>query len=79
MNATPRYWALYTDKDLRCIPAPPGYLIIECEIAQPPSSKGRTVYVIFDPEDVTRLVKEARSVAIASRGKTLADSAEAKA
>lgn len=73
MNVVPRHWELHETPDLRVIPSPPGHLVIECEVVRPPSSKGRTVYVHFDPEDVTRLVKEARSAAIAARSKTLAE------
>lgn len=73
MNVVPKHWDLHEENDLRVIPAPVGHFVIECEVANPPSSKGRTVYVHFEPEDVVRLIKEARSVAIAARSTTLTE------
>ena len=40
------------------------FLAIECEVVNPPSSEGRTVYVFFDDEDVTKVLLELRSAAI---------------
>lgn len=71
MNAVPRLWTLHDAEELREIPAPPGHFVIECVVAHPPSSAGRTVYVHFDPENLTRLVKQARSAAIQARSKPM--------
>lgn len=73
MIVVPRHWDLHEENDLRVVPAPVGHLVLECEVSQPPSSKRRTVYVYFEPEDVVRLIKEARSVAIAARSTTLTE------
>lgn len=68
MNIVPRLWQLSgNEEELRVVPAPPGHLVIECEVISPPSSARRTVYVHFTPENVTRLVREARSAAIQAR------------
>lgn len=42
-------------------------IVIECEIMNPPSSKGKTIYVFFNAEDVTKALLEFRSSARLAR------------
>lgn len=58
--------------DIAAISIGDGQLWIECELTEPPSQKGRSVDVYFDPDDVTKLVVAARSAAIAARSKPIA-------
>ena len=46
-------------------------LIVECEVADPPSVKGRTVYLHLWPEDITRLLLLLRDEAIHARSQPL--------
>lgn len=68
MRVRPRkHW----DDELKVIPADANYLVLECEVDHPKSTKGRTVYVIFEGDEVTKLLLEARHVAIRARSKPL--------
>ena len=42
-------------------------LAIECEVINPPSSRGRTVYVFLNDADVTDVLLELRDAAIRAR------------
>lgn len=54
----------------------PDGLIIECEVVQPPSQVGRTVYVLLDtPDLVTHLLREAKAAAIRTRSRPMASGA----
>lgn len=68
MNAKPR---LTLTGELRTIPARDHMLVIECEVVNPPSSTGRTVYVFFNVEEVPKLIAEARSAAIRARSQPM--------
>lgn len=46
-------------------------LVFECEIMEPPSSKGKTIYVYFQDEDVTDALKALRDEAIKARSKPM--------
>lgn len=70
MNAKPR---TYSDGELRIIPADGDNLVIECEVANPPSSAGRTVYVVFDVEETVKLLMEAKHAALRARSTPLGD------
>lgn len=48
-----------------------GTLVFECEIMNPPSSKGRTVYVYFMDEDLTDALKAMRDEAIRARSQPM--------
>ena len=53
---------------------PPLYghaLVIPCEVMNPPSATGRTVYVWFDDADCAHLLKELRAHMIAQRSKPM--------
>lgn len=63
MNAKPRR----RGDDLVTIPNAHGALVVECEVVQPPSMVGRTVYLVVSRDDVVDLPTEARQVAIAQR------------
>ena len=53
-------------------PTLPGdYLGIECEVVNPPSARGRKVYVFLDDQDVTDILRELREAAIRARSKTM--------
>lgn len=63
----PRRWSDGTLK-----PTLPGdFLGIECEVMNPPSARGRTVYVFLDEADVTDLIKELRDEAVRNRSKAM--------
>jgi hypothetical protein len=47
------------------------HLAIECEVVNPPSARGRTVYVFLDDADVTDLLLETRDAAIRARKRVL--------
>lgn len=49
----------------------PGTLIFECEIQQPRSSKGRTIYVYFQDDDLTDAMKLLKAEAIRARSKPI--------
>lgn len=46
---------------------------LECEMTHPRSSEGKTVYVMFSPEDVDKLLLKFRSNAIARRRQGMRD------
>lgn len=85
MNATPRRrfsgWRASDESilgmeaehkgDLIEIPCPRGTVMFECEIRQPPSMKGRTVYVYFQDDDLTDALKVLRDAAIYARSQPL--------
>jgi hypothetical protein len=48
-----------------------GMVIIECEVQQPPSMKGRTVYVWFQDDDLLDVLKLLRDEAINVRSKAM--------
>lgn len=43
------------------------HFVMECVATAPPSSKGRTVYLVLDSEHVTRVLLALREDAIAAR------------
>lgn len=49
-------------------------VVLECEIVQPQSSAGRTVYVFFDPKTVTETLLIMRDAAIYARNKSEGES-----
>jgi len=50
-------------------PTLPGDFVgIECEVVNPPSARGRTVWVYLDDRDVTDLLLELRAEATLARG-----------
>jgi hypothetical protein len=59
------------DGDMRTISAPPGTVVLECAMEGPPSMKGRTVYVVFEGEDLTDALKLLRDEAIRARAQPL--------
>lgn len=68
MNIVPRYWEdINGVKHIRTVPSAADIVVLECEAAYPPSSAGKTVYVYFDAEAVTKLIPELRQAAIAAR------------
>lgn len=85
MNAAPRRrfsgWVASDDSplgmeaeyegDLIEIPSPRGIVTFECEIQQPPSLKGRTVYVFFQDADLTDALKVMRDGAIYARSQPM--------
>lgn len=79
MNAKPRRFLSGISADLegeyhgdiKTLYGPPGTIVIECEIQQPPSSKGRTIYVYFQGDDVTDVLKILRDEAIRVRSQPL--------
>lgn len=44
-----------------------GGLMIECEITQPPSTKGRTVWVHFPQDKIAGLLRDTRTAAVSAR------------
>ena len=66
MNVTPKHYL--NDDAIRTIPSEDkGTLVIECEVRNPPSAKGKTVYVIFEPADVTKALLLMRDAARRAR------------
>lgn len=53
------------------IPCQKGTVMFECEIQQPKSMKGRTVYVYFQDEDLTDALKVLRDAAIYARSQPM--------
>lgn len=53
------------------IPSPTGCVVIECELVNPPSSKGQKVYVFFEGDDLTDALKLLRDEAIHMRSKPM--------
>lgn len=49
----------------------PGTVIFECEVMQPKSSRGRTIYVYFQENDLTDAMKLLRSEAIRARSQPM--------
>lgn len=71
MNCIPKRWAHTGDlKSLGWYGDSEG-IFMECEIVQPPSSSGRTIYVHIRGEEVEWLLKELRDVAIARRSQPM--------
>lgn len=64
MNVKPKRW--WGEERLRTVPAT-GAFVLECEVISPPSSRGKTVYLILDTEETTLLLKDLRDQAIADR------------
>lgn len=69
MRAVPKRWWHADDAPLKALSWLPNAsgLVIECEVTQPESSVGRTVYVSIEGEDVEHFMKELRRVAIERR------------
>jgi hypothetical protein len=65
MNIRPRR---DLDGEIRTIPG--DYLVIECEIYNPPSWANRKVYLFLDPTDTTDVLLLAREQATRDRSKT---------
>jgi len=67
MNVVPkkRY-----DGELIVVPAV-GHHVMECVVTSPPSSAGRTVYVVLSDEDVTAVLLSLRESAIQARSKSM--------
>lgn len=65
MNVIPKR---YLDGNIKTIPSTDkGTLVVECEAVNPPSSRGRTVYVIFEAPDVTDVLLLMRDAARRAR------------
>lgn len=71
MIVKPRHYELMDDRPIREAYGPSDTLILECEVIEPPSSRGRKVMVWLDPEDVTKVLLLARESAIAARSKPM--------
>lgn len=68
MNAVPRRWFAHDPATPRVHSGPdPGSLWLECEVSHPPSSRKKTVLVLFTPDDVDALLLEFRAAAIRRR------------
>lgn len=83
MNAKPKRhlsgidsdFAASYDGDLRIIYGrEPGTILFECEVQQPPSMKGRTIYVYFQDADLTDAMKVLKAEAIRARSKPMGQS-----
>jgi hypothetical protein len=60
----------FGERKVRTIPGEGGgdpRLAVECEVISPPSAKGRKMYLFLDDADVTDLILELRSYAVAAR------------
>ena len=68
---TPDFEADYRG-DLRIIYGEePGTVVFECEVMNPRSSRGRTIYVYFQADDLTDAMKVLRDEAIRLRSKPM--------
>lgn len=63
------------DGELVVVPAV-GHYVMECVVTSPPSSAGRTVYLVLADEDVTTVLLSLRESAIAARSTPIAREAE---
>lgn len=52
-----------------------GYYVMECVVTSPPSSNGRTVYLVLSDEDVTTALLSLRESAIHARSKSMTEAA----
>ena len=55
------------DGSISIIPAPKGTVVIECEVTDPPSARGRVINLFLIGEDLTDVFKELRNEAREAR------------
>lgn len=72
MNVVPKKRA--ADGSLIVIPAIDHY-VLECTVTSPPSSAGRTAYLVLTDEDVTTMLLSLRESAIHARSRSMVEAA----
>lgn len=72
MNAIPKRY-LSTGELKPTLPSDQNSVVIECEVVQPPSMEGRTIYVHLRDEEIEHFLKEFRDAAISRRSRPMSE------
>lgn len=76
MRARIKTWDLLDSDEPRSHHFQTGHVIVECEVTEPPSMKGRQFNLVLDPEQVAPLMKDLKQAAIFARSQPMRSSRE---